>query len=74
MGGGKFQMEKNGSRNKKSSKTKSEIRAENWRENKVNLPTMVSTGTEKKNPISAPPNQDSALVGFCIAEVVGPPT
>jgi hypothetical protein len=37
VGGGKFQMEKKkmGLGTKKSSKTKSEIRAGNWRENKV---------------------------------------
>jgi hypothetical protein len=35
---------------KKSSKTKTEIRAEKWKETKVNLPTtVVSTGQEKKS-------------------------
>ncbi len=58
MGGGEsFKWKKNGSRNKKSSKTKTEIRAENWRENKVNLPTMVSTGTEKKIPLVQHPTR-----------------
>jgi hypothetical protein len=49
-------------------------RAEKWKETKVNLPTtLVSIGTGKTNPISAPPIQDGTLVGFCIAEVVGSP-
>jgi hypothetical protein len=43
-----------GHKEKKSSKTKIEIRVEKGKENKINLATTLVSTMREKNPISAP--------------------